>query len=91
MQLLSRKKTNKEHDINCSIMDSLFLTNTHWDTSGAVIERFISTGRDRSSLSCTAVSSVADCTVGSTGKVYDLGITWCKRWETGSSAKFKNI
>lgn len=29
VQLLSRKRTNKERDINCSIMDSLFLTNTH--------------------------------------------------------------
>ena len=42
---------------------------TYWETKGAVTERFISTGSDKSSLNCTAVSSVADCADGSTGNV----------------------
>jgi len=29
VQVLSQKRTNKEHNINYRIVDSLFLTNTH--------------------------------------------------------------
>lgn len=52
---------------------------THWAAKGAMRERFISTGNVSSSLSCTALSSTADCTWGSTGKAKARGSMWCTK------------
>lgn len=59
---------------------------THCAASGAVRECFISTGSGSSSLSCTAVSSVSDSSLGSSGRAKARGRPWCRRRATGGFA-----